>query len=78
MGGYWQLLAFRSKQLRDPELNYSTFDREILAMYFAIRHFRFLGEDRNLNIFTDQPLVDAMFKVSDPLTARQQRQLSFI
>ena len=45
----------------------------MLAMYLAIQHFRFLAEIRNLTIFTGhQPLVDAMFKVSDPLTSRQQ------
>ena len=55
------------------------FDREMLAMYLAIRHFRFLVEGRNFTVFTDdKPLVDAMFKVSDPWTARQQRQLSYI
>ena len=33
VNGYWQSLTFFSKQLRDPERNYSTFDREMLAMY---------------------------------------------
>ena len=51
----------------------------MLALYLAIRHFRFLVEGRNFTAFTDhKPLVDAIFKVSDPWTARQQRQLSCI
>ena len=51
----------------------------MLALYLAKRYFRFLVEVRNFTIFTDyKPLEDAMFKVSDPWTARQQRHLSFI
>ena len=42
VNGHWQPLAFFSKQLRDPERKYSTYDREHLALYFAARHFRFL------------------------------------
>ena len=37
--GSWQSLAFSSKQLRKPELIYSTFDRKLLALYLGIRHF---------------------------------------
>ena len=29
-----------SKQLREPERKYNTFDRELLALFLAIRHFR--------------------------------------
>ena len=51
----------------------------MLALYLAIRHFRCLAKGRNCTVFTDhKPLVDAMFKSSDPWTARQQRQLSLI
>jgi len=77
--GSWQPLAFFSKQLREPERKYSTFDRELLALYLSIRHFRFLLEGRDFTAFTDhKPLVAAMCKVSDPWSARQQRHLSFI
>ena len=37
----WQPLAFYSSQLRDAERKYSTYDRELLAIYLAIRHFRY-------------------------------------
>ena len=79
MNGYWQPLTFFSKQLRDPERNYSTVDRQMLPMYLAIRHFRYLVEGRNFTVFTGhKSLVHAMFKVSDPWTTQQQQQLSFI
>ncbi|GFR62129.1 Pol polyprotein [Elysia marginata] len=77
--GVWQPLAFFSKRLRPPEQKYSTFDRELLRLYLAIRHFRFFLEGRPFTAYTDhKPLVGAMSKLSDPWTARQQRHLAFI
>jgi cleavage and polyadenylation specificity factor subunit 1 len=77
--GEWQPLAFFSRQLRSPELKYSTFDRELLALFLAIRHFRYFIEGREFTAFTDhKPLTFAFAKVSDPWSARQQRQLAYI
>ncbi len=79
VAGQWQPLGFFSKQLRKPETKYSVFDRELLAMYLAIRHFRFYLEGRHFTAFTDhKPLVFAMAKVSEPWSARQTRHLSYI
>jgi hypothetical protein len=41
-GGSWQPLAFYSKKLSGAGTRYSTFDRELLAAFSAVRHFRFL------------------------------------
>ena len=67
-------------QLREPEHKYSTFDRELLALFLAIRHLRSLVEGRVFTAFTDHtPLImGAMLKMSDPWTPRQQRQVPFI
>uniref|UniRef100_A0AAQ4Q920 Gypsy retrotransposon integrase-like protein 1 n=1 Tax=Gasterosteus aculeatus aculeatus TaxID=481459 RepID=A0AAQ4Q920_GASAC len=79
VGGAWQPLAFFSRQLRASERKYSTFDRELLGLYLAIRHFRFLLEGRHFTAFVDhKPLVFAMAKVAEPWSARQQRHLSYI
>ncbi|GFO32936.1 Pol polyprotein [Plakobranchus ocellatus] len=79
VNGIWQPLAFFSTRLRPPEIRYSTFDRELLALYLAIRHFRFFLEGRPFTAYTDhKPLVGAISKLSDPWTARQQRHLAFI
>jgi hypothetical protein len=43
-GGRWQPLAFYSKKLSGAGTRYSTFDRELLAAFRAVRHFRFLLE----------------------------------
>ena len=75
----WVPLAFFSKKLRSPEMKYSAFDRELLALYLATRHFRYFLEGRSFVAFTDhKPLTFAIGKTSEPWTARQQRQLSYI
>lgn len=77
--GVWQPLAFFSRQLRASEQKYSTFDRELLALYLAVRHFRFLLEARPFTAFVDhKPLTFVMSKLSEPWSARQQRHLSYV
>ena len=44
--GFCAPLAFFSKKLSPTEERYSTFNRELLAAYLAIRHFRFMLEAR--------------------------------
>ncbi len=78
-GQAWHPLGFFSAQLSKAEINYSAFDRELLAVVTAIRHFRYLLEGRSFVVFTDhKPLVGALHRRSDPISARQQRHLSFI
>ena len=75
----WVPLAFFSRKLKPPERKYSAFDRELLALYLGIRHFRYFLEGRPFTAFTDhKPLTFCMTKISDPWSNRQQRQLSYI
>jgi hypothetical protein len=75
----WQPLSFYSKILDDTQKCYSTFDRELLAAYLVVRHFRFLLEGREFFIETDhKPLTYALHRVSEPWSARQQRQLGYL
>ena len=77
--GWIQPLAFFSKKLNPAQLNYSTFDRELLAVYLAIQHFRDMLYGRQFTVFTDRkPLTSAILRASTPISARQQRHLSFI
>jgi RNase H-like domain found in reverse transcriptase/Reverse transcriptase (RNA-dependent DNA polymerase)/Integrase core domain/Integrase zinc binding domain len=78
-GGGWQPLAFFSRKLTPTEQRYSVFDRELLAAFAAVRHFRFAVEGRRFTIFTDhKPLVAALKRVSPPWSAHQQRQLAYL
>ena len=78
--GDWQPLAFLSKKLKITEQKYSTYDRELLAIYLGIKHFKYFLEGKEFCIFTDhnKPLTFSLTKVSEPGPAKQQRQLSFI
>ena len=50
-----------------------------MGVFLALRHFRFELKGRRFHIITDHlPLVSALFRVSPPWSARQQRQLSYI
>jgi len=77
--GVWQPLAFFSRQLRPAEQKYSAFDRELLSLYLAVRHFRYYLEGRFFTAYTDHmPLTFAFAKLADPWSARQQRHLAAI
>lgn len=74
----WQLLAIFLRTLRDPEIKYSAFDRELFAIYLAVQHFRHMLEGRSFVIFTDhKPLTFAMMAQTD-YSPSQTRHLSFI
>jgi hypothetical protein len=78
-GGHWQPLGFFSAKLDNAQQRYSTFDRELLAVFSTIRHFRCMLEGRQFTIFTyHRPLIGALSRVSEPRTARQQPHLSYI
>lgn len=77
--GVVQPLSFFSRKLNTAERKYSTYDRELLAAYCAVRHFRHMLEGREFVIFTDhKPLTFAFTKVSDKCSPRQERQLEYI
>jgi RNase H-like domain found in reverse transcriptase len=78
-GQPWRPLGFFSQKLSAAESQYSAFDRELLAVYSGILHFRHLLEGRPFVIFTDlKPLVGALSRAAEPRSDRQRRQLSFI
>ena len=75
----WEPLAFFSARLRGKQREWPPFDRELLAAFRSIRHFRHLLEGRNFTLYTDhQSLIPALSKKSEPHTARQTYQLSNI
>jgi hypothetical protein len=72
-------LGFFSVKLDQAQQKYSAFDRELLACYLAVRHFRWMLEGRPFHIITDhKPLVFALHRASDAWSARQQRHLAYV
>lgn len=63
-GVTWKPLGFFSNKLSEAQMRYSAFDRELLAIYMSIKHFRYLIEGRPLTVYTDhKPLVYALKKI---------------
>ena len=68
-----------SHKLTPAETHYSTFDRELLAVYLETKHFRHFLEGRSFHVLTDhKPLTYALNSHSDCHSPRQTRQLDFI
>ena len=72
-------IGFFSQKLSEAQRKYSTFDRELLATYLAVLHFKPQIEGRIVTLFTDhKPLVSAFYKSSLLKSDKQQRQLSLV
>lgn len=79
MDGKRQPLGFMSKKLTPTQARYSAYDRELLAIYSAVYHFRYMIEGRNTVIFTDhKPLTYACDQRPTKASPRQQRHLDFV
>ena len=79
LDGQWCPLAYFSRKLSSTEQLYSTFDRELLAIYCAIRHFKHFLEAREFHVLTDhKPLIHSLQSKSDKHSPRQIRHLDFI
>ncbi|GFU47696.1 transposon Tf2-8 polyprotein [Nephila pilipes] len=74
-----QPIAFFSRKLSETETKYSTYDRELLAIYLVIKHFRHQLEGYNFIIFTEhRPLTFTFNQISDSCSPRQLRHLDFV
>ena len=79
LNGMWQPLSFFSKKPSPAETRYSAFDRELLAVYATMKHFRHNLEGRNYFVNTDhKPLRFVMSSVTKRASLRQTRHLAFI
>ena len=77
--GQWQPISFYSKKLQPAETRYSTFDRDLLAIYLAIKHFRYFLKRCTFHIVTDhKPLTFAFSARTDRYTPGQYRHLVYI
>lgn len=75
----WRPISFFSKKLNATQQKYSAYDRELLAIYLAIKNFRHLIEGRDFTIYTDhKPLIFAFKQKNEKASPRQLRQLQFI
>ena len=74
-----QPLAFFSRKLSPAQQKYSAYDRELLAIYEAVRYFRHMLEAWHFTILTDhKPLTFAFHQKRDKCSPRQFNHLDFI
>ena len=76
----WQpLIFFFSKEMSTAQQKYNTYDRELLAIYEAVKHFRHMLEGRHFVIYTEhKPLTYAFSQKRDKCSPRQFNHLDFI
>nr|VZI47270.1 unnamed protein product [Spirometra erinaceieuropaei] len=71
--------VLHQQKLQPAQTRYSTFSRELLAIYLAIRHFRHLLEGRDFSVHTDhKPLTYALKAKTDRYSPREVRHLDYI
>lgn len=77
--GKWVPLGFMSKKLLDVQQVYSAYDRELFAIYTAVKYFRFMLEGQECTIATDhKPLIYAFDQKASKASPRQLRHLDLI
>lgn len=75
----WAPISYFSKRLSPAQRNYSTYDRELLAIYTAVKHFKYMLEGQSFTIYTDhRPLTTAFEQKSCKASPRQARHLDLI
>jgi len=75
--GIWQPLGFFSRKLSPAQTRYSTYDRELLAAYQAVKHFLHTIEGRTTTLRTDhKPLVYMFTTTTGKHSDRQSRHIS--
>jgi len=75
----WQPLSFFSRKLSRAQQKHSAHDRELQAIYEAVRYFRHLLEARHFTILTDhKPLTFAFHQKRDKCSPRQFNHLDLI
>ena len=64
--GHDRPIAYASRLLQDAEMNYSTIEKECLAIIYAVRHFRSYVIGNEFTLVTDHRPLVWMNSVKDP------------
>ena len=77
--GHFKPISYFSKKLEQSQMKYSTFSKELLAIYLSIKYFRHYIEGKPFYVLTDhQPLLRAMHKKKPRDLPREERWLEYI
>jgi hypothetical protein len=59
-------IAYASRTLNSAEKNYSTIERELLAIVYGVQHFRLYIYGKKFKILTDHKHLTYLFSISNP------------
>lgn len=75
----WKPISFFSKKLSKAQQHYSTFGKELFAVFASLQHFRYFVEGTSFYILTDhQPLIRAILRKKTRDLPREERWLEYI
>lgn len=69
-------IAYASRALNRAEVNYSTIEKELLAVVWAIKHFRPYLYGRKFEVYSDHRPLVYLFTLSDPSSRLTKFRLS--
>ena len=75
-GDGWHPVAFDSKKLNPAQRNYSAYDRELLAIYRAVLHWRCYLLGRRFEVMTDHATLRHMLEQPNLTNPRRIRWIS--
>jgi hypothetical protein len=75
-GEGWQPIAYDSKKLNSAQQNYSTYDRELLAIFRALTHWRCYLLGRRFEVMTDHATLRHMLQQPQLTNPRRIRWIS--
>ena len=76
---HWCPVAYWSRAFNNAQKQYSAFDKELIALSYAIDHFRDWLEGQQVTVRTDHmPIVSALSKTTNKFTPLQRRHLNRI
>ena len=70
-------IEFFSQKMNSAQRNYSAFDRELLAIHDAVKHFRNILDGRSFSILTDHKPLIHLNTLKNP-SPRQLRHITFL
>ena len=73
-----QPIGFFSKKFKSSEQHLAPFDKELSAIFYAIKHFEYLLEGREFKVMTDHKPIISALKNNSKKSPKQQRQLAYI